>query len=189
MRLYCADIRDANEKKAILPGRRPTAGSAFGVSLLSYAAKDFWGAEALPSISETDSGRPYFPEWPDRHFSISHTKTHVLVAVSGFPVGADIEARRSRSESLILKLMDERERADFEFFELWVLRESLFKLTGKGDLRKMRFARESGEIVPPVSGARCRLFNDVPGCAAAVSCFEGVFPESIIMVGILEICS
>lgn len=189
MKLYCTDIRGADAGKARLPGRKPGAESAFGVSLLSYAAKDFWGVKTLPRISETESGRPCFPEWPKRFFSISHTKTHVLVAVSDFPVGADIETRRSRSASLIMKLTDERERADFEFFDLWVLRESLFKLTGTGDLRKMRFKRENGEIVPPVGGAGCRLYGDVPGCAAAVSCFEGGFPESLIMVGAFEICS
>jgi len=189
MRLYCTDIRGANEEKALLPGRRPVAGSAFGVSLLSFAVKDFWGEMTLTRMDETGSGRPCFPEWPDRYFSISHTKTHVLVAVSGFPVGADIETRRPRSASLTSKLTDERERADFEFFDLWVLRESLFKLTGKGDLRKMRFRRENGEIVPPVPGARCRLYGGVPGCAAAVSCFEGDFPEALIPVDVAEICS
>lgn len=189
MQLYCADIRGANEGKALLPGRRPIAGSAFGVSLLSYAAKDFWGVEALPELGGTGSGKPFFTEWPGRHFSISHTKTHVLVAVSDFPVGADIEVRRTRSAELILRLTDERERADFDLFDLWVLRESLFKLTGKGDLRKMRFRRENGEIIPPVREARCMLYDDVPGCAAAASCFEGSFPPAPVMVDISKICS
>ena len=189
MRLYCTDIRGADEGNALLAGRRPIAGSAFGVSLLSRAAADFWGAAALPPIGETGAGRPYFPAWPKRHFSISHTKTHVLVAVSNFPVGADIETRRPISPLLIGKLTDERERADFEFFDLWVLRESLFKLTGTGDLRKMRFRREHGGIISPVGNVRCRVYDEIPGCAAAACCFEGDFPGHLIRVNVSEICS
>lgn len=188
MRLYCADIRGADMEKALMPGRRRTAGSAFGISLLAYAVRDVWGA-ALPEIGGTETGKPYFPESPERHFSISHTRSHVLVAVSNYPVGADIEMRRARSEAFIAKLTTEPERADFDFFELWVLRESLFKLTGKGDLRKMRFGLEAGAIMPPVPGVRCRLYGGIPGCAAAVCCFKGDFPEFVTMVETPEICS
>jgi phosphopantetheinyl transferase len=113
----------------------------------------------------------------------------VLVAVSEHPVGVDIEMKRPCSEAFVAKLTDEQERADFDFFELWVLRESLFKLIGKGNLRKMRFRRENGVIVPPAAGVRCRLYGDVPGCTAAVCCFEGDFPESIAMVETPEISS
>lgn len=189
MRLYCTEIGGAEGRRARLPGRSPGPGSAFGVSLLAYAAGDYWGAKDLPAVETAETGRPYFPLWPGRCFSISHSRSHVLVAVSDFPVGADIETRRERPLKLIEKLTTPREREDFDFFELWVLRESLFKLTGRGDLRSMRFARENGVIVPPAAGACCRLYGDIPGCAAAVSCFCGDFPESVTMVDISEICT
>jgi phosphopantetheinyl transferase len=189
MRLYCADIRGADETKALTLGRKTRRGSAFGASLLLYAVRDCWGDGVLTPIAETENGRPYFIEWPNRHFSISHTQSHVLVAVSDFRVGADIETRRERPAKLIEKLTTEREREDFDFFELWVLRESLFKLTGEGSLRTMRFSRENDIIVPPVFGAQCRGYDCVPGCAAAVCCFEGNFPESVIFVPVSEICT
>jgi phosphopantetheinyl transferase len=170
-------------------GSRNRPGSAFGASLLLYAIGEYWGEAVLPKIAETEKGKPYFPEWPGRHFSISHTRSHVLIAVSDFPVGADVEMRRDRPAKLKEKLTNDRERKDFNFFELWVLRESLYKLVGEGDLRCMRFFRENGMIVPPVEGARCRVYDGVPGCAAAVSCFEGDFPEVVIFVPACEICS
>jgi phosphopantetheinyl transferase len=189
MKLYCADVRGADEKKAAAPGRSPRAGSAFAASLLAYAAREFWGAETLPRIGTRKTGAPFFVDFPDWHFSLSHSRSHVLAAVSDYPVGADIETRRERPPAFIGKLTTRREREDFDFFELWVLRESLYKLTGEGDLRKMRFSRLNGAIMAPVEGVRCRLYGDIPGCAAAVSCFRGEFPEAVIMVKTCEICS
>ena len=55
------------------------------------------------------------------------------------PVGADVQLRDGRGERLAERLMSEKEREDFDFYELWSLRESLYKLTGEGSLRDMRF--------------------------------------------------
>ena len=43
----------------------------------------------------------------------------------------------------------------------------------------MRLARTDGGIVTPFPGVRCRNYSDVPGCAAAVACREGDFPDKI----------
>lgn len=188
MLIFCADIRGLDASAARLPGRGRSAGSAFAHSLLMLAAREFWGLQELPELAYDGRGKPYFPGEPEKHFSLSHTRTHVLAAVSGWPVGADIESAVPRSARLE-RLMSERERRDFEFYELWVLRESCYKLAGGGDLRSMRFAREGGRIIPPVPGALCRLYPDVPGCRAAAATFGPELPERLVMVPPEEICS
>lgn len=186
--ICCADIRGLEAADARLPGRDGTAGSAFARSLLALAAREFWGLAALPPLAYAPDGRPFFPGEPGRHFSLSHTRTHVLAAVSDHPVGVDIETVAPRSERL-LRLMSERERRDFEFHELWVLRESCYKLAGGGDLRSMRFAREGGRIVPPVAGALCRLYAEAEGCRAAAATFGPELPERLTLVPAEEIRS
>ena len=63
------------------------------VSLLAYAVRAVWGID-LPETAVLPGGKPYFPACPQAHFSVSHTRTAVLVAVSAAPVGADVEQVR-----------------------------------------------------------------------------------------------
>jgi len=187
MELFCTDIRGLDETRALYPGRSPRRGSAFGVSLLAYAVKQVWGAE-LPQIGALETGKPYFMDRPGWHFSVSHSRTHVLCALSEFPVGVDVETRREMSPAHILRLTRGFDPGELDVFELWVLRESLYKLTGRGDLRSMPFSMKEGVIYPPVPDVSCRLYEDIPGCAAAVCSFHGAFPEKIKFVPPRFIC-
>lgn len=189
MRAYFADIRGLDAASPRITGRSGRPGSAFASSLLLYAVGEVWGAGELPEIREDEQGKPYFPDRPGWHFSLSHTKTHVLCALSDSPVGADVEALRDFPEKTIARLTDGREREDFDFLELWVLRESLFKLRGGVSLRSTRFRREGGEIVPPVPGVYCRLYRDVPGCVAALCSTRDELPPRLIFVPSANICT
>lgn len=178
MRLYYADIRGIDEKDALYPPLSDSRGSAFGVSLLAEAYRDYASAP-LPKIVKLLTGKPVSPERPEYHYSISHSKTHVLVALSTEPVGVDTETRRSIKQSTIEKLTTPAELAGLPFFDIWVLRESLFKLSGKGDIRSLRFYKRNGKIVPPEDGVCCRLYSDIEGSSTAVSCYGGDFPDKI----------
>ena len=90
MELFWTQITDA---QPALPARSKAHGSAWGVSLLAYAVRAVWGI-ALPETAELPGGKPYFPACPQVHFSVSHTRTAALVAVSAAPVGADVEQVR-----------------------------------------------------------------------------------------------
>ena len=144
--------------------------------------------DVLPRVAGERWEKPCFPERPDCCFSLSHTSTHVLALLSDTPVGADIEALRAPPERLLRTATDE-ELSAFGFFGLWTLRESVYKLTGRGDLRSMGFSLREGQIVPPFAGVRCRLYGDVPGCAVAAACGAGELPERVIMVDAAEIRS
>lgn len=189
MKLYYADIRGLDKKRARHAGRSGSHGSAFAASLLAFAVKDYWGLDEVPPIAAALFGKPYFPTQPEKHFSISHTKTHVLVALSDKAVGADIQTHRDRLPRVYSRLTSECERRDFNFYDLWALRESFFKLTGKGSLRTLRFRIEDGVILAPDARVHCRLYDAIPGCSVAVSSYGSQFPDLIIFVPQAEICT
>ena len=126
-----SDTRGLDEGRALCRGRSRAPGSAFAYSLLFRALELWQGARELPEAAIDARGKPFFPERPDWHFSLSHTRGFVLAAVSASPVGADVQLRDGRGERLAERLMSEKEREDFDFYELWSLRESLYKLTGE----------------------------------------------------------
>ena len=188
MRIYFAAISDFEPGRAIARGRRPSAESAAAWSLLLRALRLERGLDALPAAALDERGRPYFPDAPDIHFSLSHTRGFVLCALGEAPVGADVQLIAEKDMPFARRLMDGREREDFTLHELWCLRESVYKLTGGGDLRRMRFRRERGEIIAPDPLAACRLYGGIPGCAAAAAEYApGDFPERIERVELSEL--
>ena len=161
MELFWTQITDAQPAR---PARTKAHGSAWGVSLLAYAVRAVWGID-LPETAELPGGKPYFPACPQLHFSVSHTRTAALVAVSAAPVGADVEQVRPLHPAMARRLA-QADCGDLQPFELWTLRESWFKLTGTGDLRTIPFRRTDGAIIPPEAGTLCRG-RSVFACGAA----------------------
>lgn len=174
MRLFAVELNT--------PLRRAEA-SVLARRLLAYAVKEVWDIPC-PEIGRTESGKPFFIGETGKFFSLSHTKTCVLAGVSGHDLGVDAETLRPYEERMAARLFSPEMLRDFGYFGGWTLRESVFKLTGEGSLRTMDLRLEGGEIVPPAGGVKCRLYADVPGCAAAAACFQGVFPERIKIVDI-----
>ncbi len=79
-------------------------------------------------------GKPYKEGRP--RFSLSHSGTRVLLAVSENEVGADIERIGDRDRKLVEYAFDEIERAciksEADFFFAWCEKEALGKLLGFG---------------------------------------------------------
>ena len=100
MELFWTQITDAQPAR---PARTKAHGSAWGVSLLAYAVRAVWGID-LPETAELPGGKPYFPACPQLHFSVSHTRTAALVAVSAAPVGADVEQVRPLHPAMARRL-------------------------------------------------------------------------------------
>ena len=85
-------------------------------------------------------GKPYIPGGP--HFSISHCKEGIAVAVDDKPIGIDIEAIRHADEDLIVRTMNEEEKLSVEslelrekdraFTRLWTQKEAVVKMQGVG---------------------------------------------------------
>jgi 4'-phosphopantetheinyl transferase len=109
--------------------------SDFPLSQLTYT-EDEYGKPSLIPNSLIAHRSP--------HFSISHTKNALAVAVSREPVGIDVEAvvsvRRAEDTPLLQRTMSAAERqviaasADpcMTFTELWTRKEAVFKAIGTG---------------------------------------------------------
>lgn len=160
------------------------SGSAAVYALLEYAVSKSYGIP-MPAVKKQSGGKPYFPDRPDIHFSLSHAKTHVLCAISDFPVGVDIETVRHLRQGVAERVCTPDELCVFDFFELWVLKESFIKLSGNTHVsfKNIRFKRNGGKIITPDGSATAHLFYTVPGCRAAVCSKGGSIPAAIELIG------
>ena len=181
LKLYYADIRGLDEADALYPAHSDSPGSAFGTSLLAYAYQDAVGLSPR-KLARTLLAVSFIPDDPGFHYSVSHSRTHVLVALSTGPVGVDTETHRRIPLQTVAKLTTPAERACLPFFDTWVLRESYYKLTGRGDLRTLRFYRRSGRIIPPDPEVRCRLYRGIDNSSTAVCSYDDEFPDALIEV-------
>lgn len=81
-------------------------------------------------------GKPALAHYPNIHFSISHCKRGLAVAVDEKPIGVDIESIREASPALIQKTMNAEEIATIhdstDFIRLWTMKEAVLKLRGTG---------------------------------------------------------
>lgn len=85
-----------------------------------------------------EHGKPYLENGP--HFSISHCKEGIAVAVSEKPIGIDIESIRKADRELVTRVMNEREQAlikaqtdpSREFTRIWTQKEAIVKAQGVG---------------------------------------------------------
>lgn len=117
---------------------------SLGVGVLLFQALERRGIDGkYVEILETEFGQPYFPQYPEIHFSLSHAGSWAMCAVSRQPVGCDVE-RTGRGDERLAKycfapeeleaLGREKSRAawDQQFTEIWTRKESYLKATGRG---------------------------------------------------------
>lgn len=95
--------------------------------LLLRALQNRFGWQTLPTLEYSSSGKPHFPDWPDVHFSISHTDGAVMVGLADREIGVDIEKIRPVKEVVLRRFDCGGEAA---FFETWVRREARAKRLG-----------------------------------------------------------
>ena len=104
--------------------------------LLMCGTKQLW----LPDLSYDENGKPYFKEFPDTHFNISHCKYGVVCGISDKPIGVDIQdirpfnlrvAKRVCNTSE-LEFLINTENKEYEFIKLWTKKEAALKKSGIG---------------------------------------------------------
>ena len=87
-----------------------------------------------------EHGKPYFKDFPDIYFNISHCQGLAVTAVSAFECGVDAEVVRDYPERVVLRSFSKREKELLEscedkntmFFRMWTLKESFVKALGIG---------------------------------------------------------
>lgn len=114
-----------------------------------YGAPQSGNEEELWRIAREERGKPYFPGQPRLHFSISHSGELWVCALSGRPLGVDIQKHTTkRGESAgqaaarLSGLAERffhpgeaawvRENPGERFFRIWAAKESYVKYTGEG---------------------------------------------------------
>ena len=115
------------------------------------------------TIALSEYGKPYLPQLPDFHFSLSHSGTMALCAVSDEEVGCDIELPRGYDPAIARRFFHPAEQEwlfshpeaeqSGAFFRLWTCKESFVKALGLGlSLELDSFAVIPGEPVQLTQG-------------------------------------
>lgn len=107
--------------------------------VLKMASKQMDVKLSEADIANTENGKPYFKNYPDFHFNISHTDGAIAISFSNFPVGVDIEKIRNVNFDVAKRYFNENEKAyilennkniNRRFFEIWTKKEAYIKRYG-----------------------------------------------------------
>ncbi|MCI8525533.1 MAG: 4'-phosphopantetheinyl transferase superfamily protein [Oscillospiraceae bacterium] len=113
-------------------------GHAAAHALLAAAWRRVTGAPP-PPLARTAQGKPYFPGGA-LEFSLSHTRTAAVCALSGAAVGVDAETIRPLRPGIAARCLNAAEldwlsaqaAQETAFFRLWTAKEAWTKLLGTG---------------------------------------------------------
>ena len=106
-------------------------------------------------------GKPYLPGGPC--FSLSHSASLAVLAVSSAPVGADVErVGPLRREAVLARVLTAEERRwmgedEARFAFLWTRKEAALKWTGRGIDRSLQTLCVLPGESPRIDGAECSL--------------------------------
>ena len=90
-------------------------------------------------FAKTENGKPYFKNFSDFNFNISHTDGAIAICFSDYPVGVDIEKIRPFNPKVTNRYFTETEKAYIQsdiknishrFFEIWTKKEAYIKCHG-----------------------------------------------------------
>ena len=99
-------------------------------SYIRSVLETFYGITA-PTILKTENGKPYLENNPV-HFSLSHTKEKIFLAVANFPVGIDAEKSDRIIDETVAKRYFHAERFESPkaLLRKWIKTESKVKFLG-----------------------------------------------------------
>lgn len=112
-----------------------------GEILAKAIIKKTFGIEIKKQVFKlSENGKPYLANFPDIHFSISHSGEYVMVAVSDKPVGADIQKIKKYNSAVMkkyysdkeIKQIEESSDKDSEYTKIWTQKEAVIKKSDTG---------------------------------------------------------
>ena len=119
------------------------------------------------NISRDKYGKPYLTDRPEIHFSVSHSGSYWVCAVSDQPVGLDLQFRSRKggtgngrhSDRIAERFFHPDENMYIQnagdFYDVWAAKESYVKYTGRGIGEGFeRFAVADGEMI--LDRVKCR---------------------------------
>lgn len=115
-------------------GKKCSAGAGI---LLDYALNKEFPQIPTPAVYDTAlHGKPYFKAYTDCCFSLSHSGTVAVCAVSNNVIGIDIQYPRAVAPELMQRCLTEAElaevRTDDDFARMWTRKEAVIKADGQG---------------------------------------------------------
>lgn len=117
---------------------------SLGVGILLHKALQDMGIKEDPDEVEfNEHGKPYYPNLPGVHFSLSHSGERAMCVVADNEVGCDVEKIKNKNcdiaerffagdENALLKSIADETAQKEMFFRLWTLKESFIKCIGTG---------------------------------------------------------
>lgn len=138
--------------------------------LLKIMLRQEYGFEKIPEIAFGAAGKPFFPEYPQIYFNISHTKGAVMVAIADVPVGVDLEMIRPVNARMMERMPHSGTPEDF--FRCWVRQEACAKCSGVGIAEFLH-----REIELPAQRQYFEL-DAFPGYLAGIAVERGERPEN-----------
>ncbi len=146
--------------------------------LLCFALKSTYGVEPSPDDwAVGEFGKPYLKNVKHIHFNISHSGNMAMCVLHNGKVGVDIELIRPIKPGLEKRIMSERERQVFLqcadktklFYQIWTLKESYLKYTGRGLGALGEITILPGEAIDSnITGCRFSLIDLIPGYQSAI---------------------
>ena len=116
---------------------------SLGVGVLLHSALNNMGLNEPQEAQTNEHERPYYAEYPELHFSLSHSGTKAFCAISNELIGCDVEKIKHRDtdiakrffttqeNNILDSIADVKERNEM-FFRMWTLKESFLKAIGTG---------------------------------------------------------
>ncbi len=162
--------KERQEKTEKMVQRPDKARSVAAGLLLHYAVRSI-GTHWDGSCWVKEHGKPMLPKELGLYFNLSHSGDYVLCAISDKEIGADIQRHEKNEDRLAKRFFHPEELAYLKeandrkqcFYELWCLKESCIKCTGRG----LSTGLESFSVVPllygeeiVLDGFRCAGEND-----------------------------
>ena len=197
--------------------QNPSSEKDASLALTARALSSYLGLEPSPEIlarkARTPEGKPYFPDYPDFHYNISHSGSYAACGMicggrAPQPIGIDIQEIPSAPRKA-LKIADhffsEAERGSLRllvnrgdistalllFCRYWTARESYIKLTGRGLAEPFGSYYpdlEHGRIVVPGSDRQIYLTECTAPAGYCLSVCSYVAPEKNYHVETMSMC-
>lgn len=137
-------------------------------------------------------GKPFLKDYPDIHFSLSHSGDYAVCSIGGRPLGSDIERIREGRLRVAERFFTTQE-LDFVYagrneeeitqrmFRIWTMKESFLKVTGRGmtlPLKDFSVVVEENQKIRVEQNFdntvyQMKEYRDIPGYRIAVCCQEG----------------
>ena len=160
---------------------------SLGVGLLLVLALEEEGIDGRQvRIAEGPWGKPFLPDHPNLHFSLSHSGKWAMCALGNRPVGCDVEATGRGNEKLAKRFFhpeeqqvlaaltpDTRPEWQREFARIWTRKESWLKADGRG----LSLGMESFSVLVDQPGIHYSEMSGTDGYAFACCILSEACPQ------------